>query len=292
MPSLSPYRSELTYAYAPGFFPAVECLKHRPEQARRVLLHSKAAGSEGAEKLTALAAQLHVRVEEADKALGRISGKENCFAAAVFEKFSDELSAERTHVVLHHPSDCGNVGTILRTALGFGVEDVCFAAAVFEKFSDELSAERTHVVLHHPSDCGNVGTILRTALGFGVEDVALIRPCVDVFDPRVVRASMGSIFSLRIHAYDCFEQYRAEFAEHQLYPFMLDGSSSLPDVLAGEVPERCTLIFGNEGSGLPAAFAAMGQPVRIPSNDRVDSLNLSIAAAIAIYEFTQRKGGA
>lgn len=245
MPSLSPYRSELTYAYAPGFFPAVECLKHRPEQARRVLLHSKAAGSEGAEKLMALAAQLHVRVEEADKALSRISGKENCFAAAVFEKFSDELSAQRSHVVLHHPSDCGNVGTILRTALGFGVEDV-----------------------------------------------ALIRPCVDVFDPRVVRASMGSIFSLRIHVYDCFEQYRAEFAAHQLYPFMLDGSSSLPDVLAGEVPGRWALIFGNEGSGLPASFAAMGQPVRIPSNDRVDSLNLSIAAAIAIYEFTQRKGGA
>ena len=105
MPSLSPYKSDLDYGYAPGVFPAMECLLHRPDCARRVLLHSKAAGTEGAEKLTALAAQLHIRVEEADKALSRISGKENCFAAAVFGKFSDELHADKQHVVLHNPSD-------------------------------------------------------------------------------------------------------------------------------------------------------------------------------------------
>ena len=242
MPSLSPYKADLDYAYAPGIFPAMECLLHRPDCARRVLLHSKAEGTEGAEKLTRLAEQLHVRVEIADKALSRVSGKENCFAAAVFAKFDDALAAGRPHVVLHHPSDCGNVGTILRTALGFGVEDV-----------------------------------------------ALIRPCVDVFDPRVVRASMGAMFQLRVRTYESFGQYEAEHPGRMLYPFMLDGSRSLPDVLAGDVPENWTLIFGNEGSGLPAEFSRMGQPVRIPINDRVDSLNLSIAAAIGIYGFTQKK---
>lgn len=241
MPSLSPYRSDLDYAYAPGMFPAMECLLHRPELARRVLLHSKSAGTEGAARLIELADSLHVRVEEADRALGRISGKENCFAAAVFAKFDDALA-----------ENC------------------------------------PHVVLHNPSDCGNVGTILRTALGFGVEDVALIRPCVDVFDPRVVRASMGSLFQLRIRTYDTFEAYRQDYPEHCLYPFMLDGSRSLPEVLDGEIPAKWTLIFGNEGSGLPPAFAELGQPVRIPSNERIDSLNLSIAAAIGIYGFTRK----
>ena len=241
MPSLSPYRSDLDYAYAPGMFPAMECLLHRPDLARRVLLHSKSAGTDGAARLTELAAKLHVRVEEADRALARISGKENCFAAAVFEKFDDALAEEKPHVVLHSPSDCGNVGTILRTALGFGVEDV-----------------------------------------------ALIRPCVDVFDPRVVRASMGSLFQLRIRTYDTFEAYRQEHPSHRLYPFMLDGSKSLPEVLAGEIPAKWTLVFGNEGSGLPEDFAHMGQPVRIPSNERIDSLNLSIAAAIGIYGFTRK----
>ena len=240
MPSLSPYSPALDYSYAPGVFPSMECLKHRPDAVRRLLLHSSAAGRDGADKLRDLAESLHIRVEEADRALSRISGKENCFAAAVFAKFEDALDPTWPHVVLHHPGDSGNVGTILRTALGFGVEDV-----------------------------------------------ALIRPCVDLFDPKTVRASMGSLFSLRVRLYDSFESYLDSFPDHALSPFMLDASRPLHEVLQAKPAAPYTLIFGNEGSGLPPEFASYGQPVRIESNDNVDSLNLAIAAGIAIYGFTR-----
>lgn len=239
MPSLEAYRTELDYSYAPGIFPSMEALLARPERVRRILVHSAAEGREGIGKLTALAGEHRIRVEEADRALGRISGKENCYAAAVFGKFTDTLRGDQPHVVLHNPGDAGNVGTILRTALGLGMEDV-----------------------------------------------ALIRPCVDVFDPRVVRASMGSLFRLRVRVYDTFEEYRAEFPDRPLYPFMLDASVPLGEIR--EIPEVYSLIFGNEGSGLPPEFAGMGQSVRIESNDKVDSLNLGIAAAIGIYMFRKR----
>ena len=160
----------------------------------------------------------------------------------------------------------------------------CFAAAVFEKFEDEPAADKPHVVLHNPGDSGNVGTILRTALGLGIEDVALIRPCVDVFDPKTVRASMGSVFSLRIKVYDSFEDYRAAFPDRPLYPFMLDASIPLQEAVKTK-PPVWTLVFGNEGRGLPKEFASYGQAVRIESNDKVDSLNLAIAAGIGIYQF-------
>ncbi len=242
MPSLSGYKAELDYSYAPGIFPAMECLLARPERVRRVLLHSGAAGREGTEKLCAMAREKGIRVEEADRALARISGKENCYAAAVFEKFRDELLPEKPHVLLHQPGDSGNVGTILRTALGLGVEDV-----------------------------------------------ALVRPCVDPFDPRTVRASMGSLFRLRLRVYDRFEDYRESMGERAYYPFMLDASVPLAEALAGTVPARRTLIFGNEGRGLPPEFSRIGQPVRIPSNDKVDSLNLAIAAGIGIYAFLDKE---
>ena len=237
MPSLSVYKSGLDYSYAPGIFPAMECLTHRPEKVRRLLVHSSAAGREGADKLRALAAKHNIRVEEADRALARISGKENCYAAAVFGKFEDRLQADRPHIVLHNPGDSGNVGTILRTALGLGIEDA-----------------------------------------------ALVRPCVDLFDPKTVRASMGAMFRLRVKVYDTFEEYRAEFPERKLYPFMLDASVPLREAVK-EKPAVWTLVFGNEGRGLPKAFAQMGQAVRIESNEKVDSLNLGIAAAIGMYEF-------
>ena len=241
MPSLEGYKSSLDYSYAPGVFPAMECMLRRPENVRRLLVHSSAAGREGVEKLISLAGRHGIRVEEADRALARISGKENCFAAAVFEKFTDEPAPDRPHVVLHQPGDSGNVGTIMRTALGLGLQDL-----------------------------------------------VLIRPCTDPFDPKTVRASMGSLFGLRIRMYDSFGDYRNSYPEHALYPFMLDASLPLREVIRGEIPAKYSLVFGNEGSGLPAEFAGTGQPVRIESNDQVDSLNLAIAAGIAMYAFSMR----
>ena len=241
MPSLSGYKPELDYSYAPGIFPSMECLLGRPEKVRRLLIHSGAEGREGIGKLLALAGERGIRAEEADRALSRISGKENCYAAAVFSKFEDALDPENPQVLLHQPGDAGNVGTILRTALGLGVEDV-----------------------------------------------ALVRPCADLFDPRTVRASMGSLFRLRVRVYDSFGEYRAEMGEREYYPFMLDASVPLQEALKKPVSRRRTLIFGNEGRGLPPEFARIGQPVRIPSNEKVDSLNLAIAAGIGLYAFLDK----
>ena len=142
MPPLKAYHSELTYSYAPGVFPSLSLMENAPEKATRLLLSEKAQG-EGVEKLRSICREHHVREEIADKALSRISGKQNCYAAVVFDKWQSELKAEAPHVVLHHPMDEGNLGTIQRTLLGLGILDI-----------------------------------------------AVIRPAADVFDPKVVRATM------------------------------------------------------------------------------------------------------
>ena len=240
MPSLEAYKRELDYSYTPGIFPSLEAMNKRPEIVRRLLISSKGQDSEGVKKLTALAEEKRIRIEMADKALSRISGKENCFAAAVFEK---------------KPRSLNEAGD--------------------------------HIVLHHISDQGNLGTILRTALGFGYHDIAIIRPAADVYDPKVVRASMGAIFSLRVMEYNDFSDYRQEFPDFSAYPFMLDGSVQMDDA-AEKAAHPCALIFGNEGAGLPPEFQQVGQPVRIPSSDEVDSLNLAIAADIGMYAFKRR----
>ena len=240
MPALQAYSRDLPYSYALGLFPASELMKKRPELARRLLVSSKAESSEGLAALRALCARWQVREEQADKVLARVSGKENCFAAVVFDKFESRLSG-------------GN-----------------------------------HLVLHHPGDKGNLGTMLRTALGFGYRDVALIRPAADAFDPHVVRASMGAIFGLNVRYYDSFDAYCKEFPHHALYPFMLDASMPLNEASA-KPRTPFSLIMGNEGSGLPAEFAHMGQAVRIPHSDEIDSLNLSVAAAIGMYAFAGGK---
>ncbi len=240
MPPLKPYQSDLPYSYAPGVFPSLQLMQNAPQRAMRLLLSEKAQG-EGVEKLREICRMHHVREEVADKALSRISGKQNCFAAVVFEKWQSELKADAPHVILHHPMDEGNLGTIQRTLLGLGIEDI-----------------------------------------------AIIRPAADVFDPKVVRATMGAVFSLRVKYYEDFSLYRMEHPQHALYPFMLDGSVMLEEAVQRVQPPYA-LVFGNEGSGLPPEFAAFGQAVRIPHNDRIDSLNLSIAVGIGAYAFVHAK---
>lgn len=236
MPSLKPYSQELEYSYAPGLFPSLELMRVQPERALRLLTSEKAHG-EGVEKLRAVCREHNVREEVADKALRRISGKENCFAAMVFSKWQAELRPDRPHVVLHHPMDEGNLGTIQRTLLGLGLKDI-----------------------------------------------AVIRPAADVFEPHVVRATMGAVFSLRVKQYDSFEEYRREYPDHALYPFMLDSSMLLEDAVR-QRKAPYALIFGNEGSGLPSEFSKLGQAVRIPHSGEIDSLNLSIAVGIGAYAF-------
>ena len=237
MPKLEPYSKKLSYSYALGVFPSLMLLEARPDAAVRLLLHPEGMDSEGVDKLRKRCAELGVREEQAERVLRRESKKDNCFAGLVFEKFESTLADDRCHAVL------------------------C-----------------------QISDSGNVGTALRSLLGFGIRDVAVIRPCVDVFDPHVLRASMGAFYKMRVHTFDTFEDYRALYPQRPLYPFMLDGAKTLNEVAATAEPPF-SLVFGNEASGLPAHFATLGQSVFIPQSDEIDSLNLAVAVSVGSYVF-------
>lgn len=157
-----------------------------------------------------------------------------------------------------------------------------FVVGVFRKYEQSIS-EGCHIVLDNPSNSGNVGTIMRTMLAFDYHDLAIIRPGLDIFDPKTVRSSMGAVFSLGVEYFDSFEQYRQRFASNSLYPFMLGGERFLDEMT---IPNGAhSLIFGNEATGLADRYAELGTPVKIRSSDAVDSLNLSVAAAIGMDRF-------
>ena len=161
----------------------------------------------------------------------------------------------------------------------------CYVIGEFYKESAPLGAGN-HLVLVNPSDAGNLGTILRTATGFGFENIAIISPAVDVYDPRVVRASMGALFHVRVEYFASIDEYIVRFPENQRYAFMLRVPTPLPEV---EKKEPYSLIFGNEATGLPENYADFCQSVIIRHTSAIDSLNLPMAAGIAMYEFTKER---
>ena len=179
---------------------------------------------------------------------------------------------------------CGEAGIpIQQTDKIFHVlsqKENCYVIGEFRKFEDVLDPRASHIVLVNPSNAGNMGTIMRSALGFELNQMAIIRPAVDAFDPKVVRASMGAIFSTQFQYFDSFDEYLEQFGERELYPFMLQAKITLPEISPSGT---YSLIFGNEATGLPRKFLDIGTSVIIPHSDRIDSLNLPIAASIAMY---------
>lgn len=158
----------------------------------------------------------------------------------------------------------------------------CFVIGIIEKHEGKLTAGN-HVVLVNPSNAGNMGTIMRSSVGFEVPNLAIIKPAVDAFDPKTIRASMGAAARINIQTFDSFEEYQALFPDNKMYPFMLDGSKLLQNV---SVEKPFSLIFGNEATGLPDSFQSVGQPIRIEHGHGIDSLNLPIAASIALFSAT------
>ena len=158
----------------------------------------------------------------------------------------------------------------------------CFVVGVFKKYNGNNS-NGNHIVLVNPSDMGNMGTIMRTMLGFGIKNLNIVRPCVDVFNPKVVRASMGAIFSFNIVEFDSVEEY-LQSNDNPKFLFMLNGKNVLGKF---ETPNDFDLVFGNEATGLPKEIETAGQTVVIRHSKDIDSLNLPISVGMAIYEFSK-----
>ena len=160
-----------------------------------------------------------------------------------------------------------------------------YIMAVFEKYTDVCNHSENQVLLVNPSDMGNLGTIIRVMLGFNYTNLAIIKPCVDIFNPKVIRASMGSIFSMNIQLFDSINDY-LKSNNNPKYPFMLQAKSTLDSITSKPTPH--TLIFGNEAHGLDNSYLNIGTPLIIKHSNKIDSLNLSMSVGIALYEFSKK----
>jgi TrmH family RNA methyltransferase len=231
--ALKPYKKDFGYSYAYGVSATLELLRQRPQDALTVHLHTKGTKNKGIDEIRSRATTQGVELIESSGSIDRLTNTENTYAVGVFRKFETTLAAFQNHIVLVNPQDKGNLGTILRSMVAFGKEDL-----------------------------------------------AIIKPAVDIFDPKVVRASMGAIFTIRFSYFSTFKDYRENYTR-SYYPFITDADTKLGDV---SFAPPYSLVFGSESEGLNSTFRSIGTSVSIPQSDKVDSLNLSIAVGLALFE--------
>lgn len=233
------YQKKFDFSYAFGTYPVIDLLKYHKDSVIKVLKKSITDDSEGVREVEELCNTLGIRIEVADRMIEKIAFKENTYVVGVFDKY-----------------EC------------------------------KLESNSNHLVLVEPRNMGNLGTIIRTMLGFDFKDLVLIGDCVDIFDPKVVRSTMGALFRVNFKYYDTIQEYMSEFGNRSYYTFMLKGAKDIREV---EFKEPFSMIQGNESKGLDSEYMDIGQSVFIPHGKEIDSLNLSIATSIGLWEVSRRK---
>ena len=143
------------------------------------------------------------------------------------------------------------------------------------------------VALDGVQDPGNVGTIVRTADAAGFEGVLLSQQCADVFSPKVLRATMGSIFRMGVRVTDdlpgALSQLRA--GGFSILSSQLDGT---PFYDREPVGEKFVLVIGSEGNGVTDEVKAVAtHRVKLPMRGGAESLNAAVAAGVMMYELTR-----
>lgn len=145
-----------------------------------------------------------------------------------------------------------------------------------------------NIVLDNVQDPGNLGTIIRLADWFGIKNIFCSRTTVDVFNHKVVQATMGAISRVHVHYCD-IDDLLSKYNENPIYGTFLDGDN----IYESNISNKGFIIFGNEGMGISDSVAKLvTHRLLIPSypNNAVtsESLNVGMAVAITVSEFRRR----
>ena len=155
--------------------------------------------------------------------------------------------------------------------------------------ANELIKNGLYIIMESVRDPGNVGTIIRTADAAGFSGVILSKGCVDAYNPKVLRSTMGSVFHIPVYQVpDIIETLRLLKANGiRILVSHLEGISSIYEV---DMKFGIAVAIGSEADGVSEEVKTLADVlVKIPMTGRAESLNASVAAGLLIYETVRQK---
>lgn len=155
-----------------------------------------------------------------------------------------------------------------------------------KRTSLEVDSDKLYIALDGVRDPGNMGTIIRTCHWFGIKKIFASNDCVDIYNPKTIQATMGSLGKVEVvycELSDLFEAHK----EMPVYGLLLDGD----DIYAQSLRQNGFIVMGNEGKGISTSIRDMvTHPLCIPpaTNEHPESLNVSIATAVTLAIFAAK----
>lgn len=158
------------------------------------------------------------------------------------------------------------------------------------KLSDLLKGDKTHLlILESIQDPGNLGTMVRTGEGAGITGVIMNKTTVDLFNPKTIRSTMGSIYRMPFIITDDLSVTMKELKKNgvALYAAHLKGEHFYTEE---DYTSACGFLVGNEGNGLSNEIADLADTyIKIPMEGQVESLNAAISATLLMYEANRQR---
>lgn len=167
---------------------------------------------------------------------------------------------------------------------------LCLVSMPQYELTDLLRGEKTHLlVLEGIQDPGNLGTMLRTGEGAGISGVVMSHATVDLFNPKTIRSTMGSIYRVPFLVTQDLAGTIGELKKHRIgiYAAHLKGKMQYDEP---DYNGAAAFLIGNEGNGLTDEIADLADTyIRIPMEGNVESLNAAVSASLLMYEVNRQR---
>lgn len=136
------------------------------------------------------------------------------------------------------------------------------------------------LILDGIQDPGNMGTIIRSSVAFNIDTIVINDKCVDPYNPKVVKASEGMIFSANIIKTDLMNFIKTIEKSHKIYSTNVKNGKNIKDI---ENTKKFAIIMGSEGNGVSKELLDISENLYIPMNKKCESLNVGVATSIFLF---------
>lgn len=142
------YKRENNTSYTLGITLTIELLKTRPNLVKQVYFHTNFDKKEAYDLIVELCNKYKINIVTSNKIFNVLSQKDNCYVIAEFYKFDSKINKDANHLVLVNPSDSGNLGTIMRSSLGFNIKDIVIINPAVDCFNPKSIRSSMGAIFH------------------------------------------------------------------------------------------------------------------------------------------------
>lgn len=236
--------------------------------------------------------------------------QQGLFLAEGLRTVEEAVASKSVEMIFYTAIEDARTREVLEQAAAENVRLICVAENVMKKIADTetpqgiiaicrmeqpsldelLASGKMLLVLDRVGDPGNIGTMLRTGDAAGIGGLILLKGSADIYAPKTVRSSMGSLFHVPVLGGVAEADFvrSAKKAGYELMVTTLEGADNL---YKADLSGRLAFVMGNEANGVSdTLLASADKRVFIPMAGRAESLNVAMAAGVVMFEALRRNG--